>query len=289
MGGGLKARAPLPTIRESMSTDPKPTKQERRDAARSARLEAEEEAAAASLRRRRLRTLLAVLGAAAVLVVVAIVVSSGGSDGAKSRPGAAQKATGTIPGQKESAEMLAGIPQSGIHLGSASAPVRLVEFADLQCPFCREYSLQTLPQLVQDYVRSGKVRMEFRDLAFLGKDSVTAGRHAAGAGQQNKLWNFIDVFYYNQGEENTGYVTPSFLHSIDRAAGVDSARADAFAASNASVTPIKQANALGDQLGVQSTPTVFVGKRGGALKQIEAGPTDVSAFKQAIDGVLGQA
>ena len=109
--------------------------------------------------------------------------------------------------------MLAGIPQSGIYLGSPSAPVRLVEFADLQCPFCREYTLQTLPQLVQDYVRSGKVRMEFRDLAFLGKDSVTAGRHAAAAGEQNKLWNFIDVFYFNQGEENSGYVTPSFLHT----------------------------------------------------------------------------
>jgi protein-disulfide isomerase len=272
-----------------MSTDPKPNKQERRDAARAARLEAEEAAAAASLRRRRLRTLLAVLGAAAVLVVVAIVVSSGATNGAKSRPGSAQKATGAIPGQKESAEMLAGIPQSGIHLGSPSAPVRLVEFADLQCPFCRDYTLQTLPQLVQDYVRSGKVRMEYRDLAFLGKDSVTAGRHAAGAGQQNKLWNFIDVFYYNQGEENSGYVTPNFLHSIDKAAGVDSAKSDAFAASAASLTPIKQANAMGDQLGVQSTPTVFVGKRGGALRQVEAGPTDVAAFKQAIDGVLGQA
>jgi protein-disulfide isomerase len=131
-----------------MSTDPKPPKQERRDAARAARLDAEQADAAASLRRRRLRTLLAVLGAAALLVVVAIVVSSGGSNGAKPRPGAAQKATGTIPGQKESGEMLAGIPQSGIHLGSPSAPVRLVEVADLQCPFCRDYTLQTLPRLV---------------------------------------------------------------------------------------------------------------------------------------------
>jgi protein-disulfide isomerase len=149
--------------------------------------------------------------------------------------------------------------------------------------------LQTLPQLVQDYVRSGKVRMEFRDLAFLGKDSVTAGRHAAAAGEQDKLWNFIDVFYFNQGEENSGYVTPSFLHTIDKAAGVDSAKADAFAASPASLAPIKQANTMGDQLGVQSTPTVLVGKRGGALQQIQAGPTDVATFKQAIDGVLGQA
>jgi protein-disulfide isomerase len=276
-----------------MDNEPKPTKRERRDEARAARMEAERAAAASSLRQRRLRTLLIVLAGAAVLVVAGIVVSgSSNSDKAKSRPGAAQKAAGsssTIPGQKESSEMLAGIQQDGIHLGNPGAPIRLVEFADLQCPFCREYSLQTLPTLVQDYVRTGKVRMEFRDLAFLGKDSVTAGRHAAGAAEQNRLWNFIDVFYFNQGEENSGYVTPSFLHSIDKAAGVDSAKADAFAATDASLVPIKAANTLGDQLGVESTPTIFVAKRGGALKQVDAGPTDVQAFKSAIDGLLGQA
>jgi protein-disulfide isomerase len=272
-----------------MSTDPRPTKQERRDAARAARIEAEHADAAAGVRRRRLRTLLAVLGAAAVLVVVAIVVSGGSSDKAKSRPAAAQKATGAIPGQKESAEMLAGIPQTGLYLGNPAAPVRVVEFADLQCPFCREYSLQVLPQLVQDYVRSGKVRMEFRTLSFLGKDSVTAGRAAAAAAQQDKLWNFVDVFYFNQGEENSGYVTPSFLHRIEKAAGVDPAKADAFAASPASLKPLKAANALADQFSVQSTPTILVGKRGGKLTAVQADPTDVGAFKSAIDGALGQA
>jgi protein-disulfide isomerase len=276
-----------------MENEPKPTKRERRDEARAARMEAERAATASSLRRRRMRTLLLVLAGAAVLVVAGIVVSgSSNSDKAKSRPGAAQKAagsSGTIPGQKESSEMLAGIPQKGIQLGNPSAPVRLVEFADLQCPFCREYSLQTLPTLVQDYVRSGKVRMEFRDLAFLGDDSVTAGRHAAGAAEQDKLWNFIDVFYFNQGEENTGYVTPNFLHSIDKAAGVDSAKSDAFAATDASLTPIKEANALGDQLAVKSTPTIFIAKRGGKLQQVDAAPTDVASYKAAIDGLLGQA
>jgi protein-disulfide isomerase len=274
-----------------VSTEPQPTKQERREAARAARLEAEQADAAKALRRRRLRTLLAVLGAAAVLVVVAILVSGGGSSGekAKGRPAAAQKATGAIPGEKESAEMLAGIPQSNIYLGNPAAPVRLVEFADLQCPFCREYALQVLPQLVQDYVRSGKVRMEFRTLSFLGQDSVTAGRAAAAAGQQNRLWNFTDVFYFNQGEENSGYVTPSFLQRIYKAAGVDAAKADAFAATPAALKPLSTANAMADQLGVQSTPTILVGKRGGKLTAVQADPTDVSAFKAAIDGALGQA
>jgi protein-disulfide isomerase len=235
--------------------------------------------------------LLAVLAAAAVIVVVAIVVSGGGGSGdkAKGRPAAAQKATGAIPGQKESAEMLAGIPQSNIYLGNPAAPVRVVEFADLQCPFCREYSLQVLPRLVQDYVRSGKVRMEFRTLSFLGKDSVTAGRAAAAAAQQDKLWNFVDVLYFNQGEENSGYVTPSFLQRVNRAAGVDPAKAAAFAASPASLKPLTTANALGDRLGVQSTPTILVGRRGGKLTAVQADPTDVSGFKAAIDGALGQA
>ena len=273
-----------------MSTEREPTKQERRDAARAERMQAEHADAAARLRRRRLRTLLAVLGAAAVLVVVAILVSgSSSSDKAKSRPAVAQKSTGAIPGQKESAAMLAGIPQTGIYLGNPAAPVRVVEFADLQCPFCREYSLEVLPQLVQDYVRSGKVRMEFRNLSFLGKDSVTAARAAAGAAQQNKLWNFVDVFYYNQGEENSGYVTPAFLARISRAAGVDPVKADAYAASKASLKPLTAANTLADQSGVQSTPTILVGKRGGALTPVQADPTDVGTFKSAIDGALGQA
>jgi protein-disulfide isomerase len=272
-----------------MSTEHKPTKQERRNAARAARIEAEQADAAAAARRKRLWTLLAVLGAAAVLVVVAILVSGGGSDNANSRPAAAQKASGVIPGQKESAEMLAGIPQTGIYLGNPAAPVRVVEFADLQCPFCREYSLQVLPQLVQDYVRSGKVRMEFRTLSFIGKDSVTAARAAGAAAQQDRLWNFVDVFYFNQGKENSGYVTPSFLHRIDKAAGVDSVKADAFAASSASLKPLAAANALANQSGVQSTPTILVGTRGGKLTAVQAAPTDVSGFKSAIDGALGQA
>jgi protein-disulfide isomerase len=275
---------------ENMSTNPKPpTKHERREAARAARLEAEQNAAATARRRKRLTLLLAVLGAAAVVVVVAIVVSSGGGNKAQNRPAAAQNASGAIPGQKESGEMLAGIPQQNIYLGKPNAPVRLVEFADLQCPFCREYTLQTLPTLVQDYVRTGKVRMEFRNLSFIGDDSVTAGRAGAAAGQQNKLWNFVDVFYFNQGEENSGYVTKDFLTTINTAAGVNDAQAKAFMASPDALKPLETANTLADQNGVQETPTILIAKRGGALKKVDASPTDVNAFKSAIDGVLGQA
>src|SRR3954452_2135692 len=81
---------------------------------------------------RRLTRLAALVGAAAIVVLAAVVISGGG-DHASSRPAIAQRAAGPIPGQRESAAMLAGIPQQGIHLGRADAPVRVVEFADLQC------------------------------------------------------------------------------------------------------------------------------------------------------------
>jgi protein-disulfide isomerase len=272
-----------------MSSEPRQTRQQRREAARAARVEAERAQAAAAQRRRRLMTVGGVLAVAAVVVVVAILVSGGGGDNASDRPQAAQTSSGAIPGQKESAEMLAGIPQKGIYLGKADAPVRLVEFADLQCPICREYTLQSLPQLVQDYVRTGKVRMEFRNLSFLGPDSITAGRAAAAAAQQNKLWNFADVLYYNQGEENSGYVTQEFIDRINKATGVDSAEADAFAKSDASQEPLGAANTMANQLGVNATPTILVGKRGGELKAVDADATDVAAYKSAIDAVLGQA
>lgn len=271
-----------------MSSPSRPTKQERRDAARAARLEAEQADTAAAQRRRRLRLLLAAVGAAAVLVVIAIVVSGGDGGSAKSRPGAAQKATGAIPGQKESAEMLAGIPQSGRFLGKPDAPVQVVEFADLQCPICREYALQTMPTLVQDYVRTGKVRMEFRNLSFLGDDSVTAGRAASAAAQQNKLWNFVDVLYYNQGEENSGYVTPEFLDRIYKASGVDPAAAGEYASSSAAQEPLSEANTVANRHGVDATPTILVGKRGGEVQAVDAGATDVAAFKAAIDKALGE-
>jgi protein-disulfide isomerase len=274
---------------DEMSTDPKPTKQQRRDAARAARVETERADAAAAQRRKRLMTLGGVLAAAAVVVVVAILVSGGGGDNASDRPQAAQTASGAIPGQKEASEMLAGIPQKGIYLGKTDAPVRLVEFADLQCPICREYALQSLPTLVQDYVRTGKVRMEFRNLSFLGPDSVTAGRAAAAAALQNKLWNFTDVLYFNQGEENSGYVTQTFIDRINKAAGVDSSKADEYAASDASQEPLGAANTMAHQYGVNATPTILVGKRGGDLKAVDADATDVGAYKSAIDGVLGQA
>src|SRR6185436_17990286 len=184
------------------------TRKERRA---SARVERERAAQAAQTRRRQRLWILGGALALAAVVVVVIALASGGSDTPK------KKAGEVVPGQTEANALVAGIPQRGIVLGDPRAPVTFVEFADLQCPFCREYTQRTMTTLVNEYVRTGKMKMEFRNVAFIGTDSARAAQMAAAAGLQNKLWPFIDIFYANQGEENSGYVTDEYLTRIAKA------------------------------------------------------------------------
>ena len=170
-------------------------RQDRKVRAREARHAAEMRAQAGALKRKRLRLVYGTFAVAAVVVALSIAISSGGSATASAAGG------GKLIGASLSSRLFAGVPQHGTLLGRADAPVRIVEFADLQCPYCDEYTVQALPTLVQRYVRTGEVSMRFENLSFIGPDSVTAGRVAAAAGQQDRLWNFVDLLYLNQGEE----------------------------------------------------------------------------------------
>ena len=190
-------------------TDPDLTRKERREQARSER-KAIEESHKANAQRRRLMQLGAVAGVVVVIIVIILVATSGG--GAHKL-----KATQTgsaVPHASEVQARFAGIPQKGAELGSPKAPVTLQEYADLQCPFCRQYTLSVFPSLVSKYVRAGKLRMEFHNFDIIGPDSIKASKMAEAAGQQNLLWTYADLFYNNQQEENSGYVTDQFLSQI---------------------------------------------------------------------------
>jgi protein-disulfide isomerase len=263
------------------SQSPHPSKRERRDAARAERLERDRAATAAATRRKRLYQLGGLLAAAAAVVVIAIVVSSGG--GKKSSSGGDAS---SIQGAAETRALFAGIPQSGITLGKADAPVTIVEFADPQCPFCKDYTLQEMPAVVQKYVRTGKAKMQLRYLTFIGPDSVTAARVLEAAGLQDKLWQASDLFYRNQGEENTGYVTNDFLTAVLKGAGVDAPKAMADASSSAVSQQLAEAKTLSSRYAVDSTPTLLVGPTGGELKKdAESAPTAAGIGKM-VDAAL---
>jgi protein-disulfide isomerase len=256
-----------------MSTQPNLTKRELRERRRAERVAAERAEAAAAARRTRGWRLLAALGLAVVVAGVAAIVSSSGGDADPPARSASQAAS-----------LFAGIPENNGVLGDPKAPVTVTEYVDLQCPVCAAASRETLPALVRDYVRTGKVKLEARTLHFIGPDSVRAARVAAAAEQQGKLWPFLEAFYAMQGQENSGYVTDEFLRSVAAAAGVDATKALKAADTAAAQDRLNRANADAQALGIDATPT-FTLARGDGTAQVVAA-NDAQSLASAIDKEL---
>ncbi len=219
------------------------------------------------------RRLAAAATAALVVAVAAVVVSSSGG-------------SPSTPPPPATASLFAGIPERAGVAGDAEAPVTVTEYVDLQCPVCAHAASSTLPTVVNDYVRTGKVKLAARTLQFLGPDSVRAAQVAAGAERQGKLWPFLEAFYARQGTENSGYVTDGFLRDVSRAAGVDAKAALAEAGSSFASGRLNRANADASRLGIQGTPTLTVRRGNGPERVLDANPLDPSSVSQALDSAL---
>jgi protein-disulfide isomerase len=228
-------------------------------------------------RRRRLWLVGACAVVAAIVVAIAIGVSRSDSGPTTESLAADTASTNAL---------LDGIPQQGIELGSPTAPVTLTEFADLQCPSCRRYTEKVFPTVVRDYVRTGKVRMVFRGLSFIGADSVVAARAAGAAAQQNRLWQFVDVFYKNQKDENSGYVRTKFLRQIGAAAGLDVARLERDATTDAVQRRLTDATSEADRLGIKSTPSFVLARAGQQPVRLKS--PSLGDLRSKLDSALGR-
>ena len=226
--------------------------------------------------RRPMLVRLGLLAALAVVIVVVVVVVAGGGDSDKDGGGGTKS-----PAAARSA--LQGIPQSGIALGSPDAPVTMVEFADLQCPFCREYHENVFPELLKRYVRTGKLRLELRLLRFLGPDSDRLARVAAAAAAQNRMWQFVGLAYDRQGAENSGYATDDFINKLAADAGMD--RADAGTAAE---RLIREGENAARKARIQSTPSFLIGPTGGPFEHFEPSDLSPDAFVPRIEEELGK-
>jgi protein-disulfide isomerase len=229
-------------------------------------------------RARRVQILISLAVVAVLAVAIAVAVSSGDDEPAKT------KTTATTPAQDS---LFAGIPSQGLALGRPDAPATLEEFVDPQCPFCAEYSKNVLPVVVKDYVKTGKLRLMLRPLAFIGQDSVKGARAVVAAGEQGKAWPFLEAIYANQGQENTGYMTDDFLKTMAQRAGADGAAILAASGSDQVTKALQEADARATQFGLDSTPsfliTVDSQKPRRLRSSLEPGP-----FTASLDKALGQ-
>jgi len=223
------------------------------------------------------RAYLAVAGVAA-LIAAGLIGASLVSAKADSKPASPHSST-------EAASILAGIPQHGNVLGRQNAPVTLVEFADLQCPYCATWSNTAFPQIVRDYVRPGKVRIVFAGVAFLGPDSERGLRFAFAAGNQGKLWDTTHMLYAQQGAENSGWLSDNVLREPGTTIpGLDAERA--LRESSTVDRQLAEARGLADRAGVRGTPSFAAGPTNGKLVPVAVSSLDANALRPTLDSYL---
>jgi protein-disulfide isomerase len=213
---------------------------------------------------------LAIVGVAVLIVVNGNITSGGNAEEIRS--------VGEVDRE------LAGIPQHGLALGNPKAKATLVEFGDLQCPVCKAFSEQIVPPVIDSKVRTGEARIEFRNYTIISEESVPAGAAAIAAGEQGRGWNFIELFYRNQGSERSGYVTDEFLTAIAEKAGVKDIEGwNRDRNDRRTLAQVGATTREAESLGFTGTPSFAVRSGGGGLQPIGT-PGSAGELEEALAG-----
>jgi len=263
------------------------TRKQRREQARVERRALEEAQAAGASRRRRMQLLGGTVGTVVLAIVIVLVATSGSSSKAPPKEGSKEATKIT----SEISALVGGIRQTGNVLGNPTAPVTLVYFGDLECPVCREFTLGALQSLIHRWVRGGDLRVEYRSLETASREPETFKKQqvaALAAGRQEKMWNFIETFYHEQGEENSGYVTESFLAGIAKQVpGLNLAQWQAARGDSKLLSQVEEDAQAANNQGFAATPSFLIGHTGGATSKLEySSLTDPTTFNEAIEKAL---
>jgi protein-disulfide isomerase len=165
--------------------------------------------------------------------------------------------------------------------GSKRAPVTVYEMADFQCPFCRDFALQTMPTLDQEYIKTGKVRWIFINLPIpsIHHNAVAAAEFAACAARQGKFWQTHDMLYGTHDKwENLKSVGPYLQAQIP----VLGLKADAMTTclqTGVGSATVRDDVAGAERSGARSTPTFYI--EGGLLE----GAQPIEIFRRVLDSV----
>src|SRR6476646_1312330 len=158
-------------------------------------------------------------------------------------------------------------------LGGSSAAATITVYGDRRCPVCRQWDAQEAPDVIANLVRPGKAKLDLRLWAILGPNSEAAHRAGYAAMQQNKLWLYATIVYFNQGDEQTNWFTDDFARAVAVAAGLDLKKFDAERKSAAADQMIQEVDSEATTQGFTGTPTIGVAKGGGAPSYVTNVPT----------------
>jgi protein-disulfide isomerase len=177
----------------------------------------------------------------------------------------------------------ADIPRQGTTLGNPDAPVTIVEYTDFQCTFCASVARESLPQIEEEYVATGKAKLVCKHVAFLGEESQWAAEAADCADDQGKFWEYYDILFANQAERhNAGAFSKVRLKAFAEALGLDTSSFNSCLDEGKHINDVAATNLEAKRREINSTPTFFVGQT-----KLE-GAKSYAEFKKAIDDELAR-
>ncbi len=187
----------------------------------------------------------------------------------------------SMSGQNAPINLTSGSPV----LGSASAPITIVEFGDYQCEACYHWYHNTRADIIDNYIETGKVNLVFMDLPFLGRDSITAAQATYCADDQGKYWEYHETLYNFQEAIDNGWASKdrlvSFAFDLDM-------NLDEFNDCMDSSKYAKRVKANYDEsqrFGAEATPTFLIISPDGNMKKITSAQP-YSVFSQVIEPML---
>ena len=178
------------------------------------------------------------------------------------------------------------IAANGFTLGDANAKHTIDIYEDFQCPYCRDFTIDTEPQVIANYVATGKAKLVWHDLVIIdskvgGTESLDAANAARCAEDQGKFWPYHDWLYTNQYSEGSGAFTKDRLKTIGKQAGIaDLTKFNSCVDDGTHNSDVNTASSASLAAGYSSTPTIVVD--GTATSSF-----DYATVAAAIDKVLG--
>jgi protein-disulfide isomerase len=221
-----------------------------------------------------------------ILAIGAVALIAGLADLATQKPDRNQI---SVAGIGDAQQIFGGVRQDGDRIGSPDAPVTIQWFDDLQCGNCRDQFLATIPTLINDYVRPGDVRIDYRHYSFSSATEELGFFGAEAAADQDYTWPYVYLFFRNQDEAKRVGVGEDFLTSL--AGGIPELDVpqwrdylDSESGSDGEIAArLARYESLGSQLRIRAQPAAVVNGPNGT-RTLQDSPT-LSQITAAIDAV----
>jgi protein-disulfide isomerase len=143
-------------------------------------------------------------------------------------------------------------------MGDSNAPITILEWGDYQCTFCYKFHQNTLDIINEDFIKTGKVKLIFKDFPLNGPDSLLAAEASYCAQDQEKYWQYHDELYSNWGGERTGWITRESLDEFGNAVNLNLDEFNTCLDEHKYQSKVISLNEFGKEVGIDATPSFLV-------------------------------